>query len=146
MNFSVIKKSAAVIAIFVLLFIFGVRVDHPKSGLRSALGSASTSIAIYRDTTNVKVGDKVLANLETLEKSPTLAFVRSIDGKNFDIQSDAQMERIQADAIRGHLIAIVPFIGTILGAVGLQFLEEEFDGFHVEEAFGFGVILEFEFP
>ena len=119
MNFSVIKKSAAVIAIFVLLFIFGVRVDHPKSGLRSALGSASTSIAIYRDTTNVKVGDKVLANLETLEKSPTLAFVRSIDGKNFDIQSDAQMERIQADAIRGHLIAIVPFIGTILGAVGL---------------------------
>jgi hypothetical protein len=48
-----------------------------------------------------------------------LAFVRSIDGKNFDIQSDAQVERIQAEAIRGHLIAIVPFIGTILGAVGL---------------------------
>jgi hypothetical protein len=119
MSISIIKKGAAVIALFSILFVFGVRVDHPKSGLRSALGSASTSIAIYRETSEVKVGDKVLANLETSEKSPTLAFVRSIDGNNLDIQSDAEMERIQSEAIRGHLIAIVPFVGTILGVVGL---------------------------
>ena len=119
MNNSIIKKGAAVIALFAALFIFGVRVDHPKSGLGSALGSATTSIAIYRETTSVKVGDKVLANLSIAEKSPTLAFVRSIDGDNFDIQSDDQMERIQSSAIRGHLIAIVPFIGAILGVVGL---------------------------
>ena len=119
MNISFVKKGTAVILIFVALFIFGIRVDHPKSGLRSALGSADTSIVIYRETTNVKVGDKVVANLEIADKSPTLAFVRSIDGKNFDIQSDAEMERIQIDAIRGHLIAIIPFVGMILGAVGL---------------------------
>ena len=119
MNISFVKIGTAVILVFVALFIFGIRVDHPKSGLRSALGSASTSIAIYRETSDVKVGDKVLANLETSEKSPTLAFVRSIDGNNLDIQSDAEMERIQIDAIRGHLIAIVPFVGTILGVVGL---------------------------
>ena len=119
MNISIVKKSAAVLAILIALFLFGIRVDHPKSGLRSALGSASTSIAIYRETANVKVGDKVLANLESAEKSPTLAFVRSVDGNNFDLQSDAEMERIQVEAIRGHLIAIVPFLGSILGVVGL---------------------------
>jgi hypothetical protein len=61
MSNSIIKKGAAVIAIFAALFIFGVRVDHPKSGLGSALGSATTSIAIYRETTSVKVGDKVFS-------------------------------------------------------------------------------------
>jgi hypothetical protein len=119
MNNSIIKKGAAVIAIIALLFIFGVRVDHPKSGLRSALGGPTTSIAVYRETTNVKVGDKVLADLSIPEKSPTLAFVRSINGDNIDLQSDAEMERVQTNAIRGHLLAIIPFVGVILGAIGL---------------------------
>jgi hypothetical protein len=119
MNNSMIKKGAAAIAIFALLFIFGIRVDHPKSGLRSALGGATTSIAVYRETTNIKVGDKVLADLNIPGKSPTLAFVRSISGENIDLQSDAEMERVQSDAIRGHLLAIIPFVGTILGAIGL---------------------------
>jgi hypothetical protein len=119
MNNSIIKRGSAVIAIFALLFIFGIRVDHPKSGLRSALGGATKSVAVYRETTNVKVGDKVLANLGIPEKSPTLAFVRSINGDNIDLQSDVEMERVQRDAIRGHLIAIVPFVGAILGVIGL---------------------------
>jgi len=113
------KTVLSTVLILGLLFAFGIRVEHPKSGLRSALGAASTSIAVYHRTTNVSVGSKVLANLPSGKDSPTLAFVRGVDKSTVDLQSGSQMERIQRTEVRGKLIAILPFFGTLLGFVGL---------------------------
>jgi hypothetical protein len=113
------KKAIALLALLGVLFLLGIRVGHPQSGLRSALGSSTSSIAIYRQTSEVKVGDKVLSKLDSADQSPTLAFVRNISASTVDLQSDIQMHRVDRTAIQGNLIAIVPFIGTLLGVIGL---------------------------
>ena len=113
------KKAMALLALLGVLFFLGIRVGHPQSGLRSALGSSTSSIAIYRQTSEVKVGDKVLSQLDSADQSPTLAFVRNISGSTVDLQSDIQMHRVDRIAVYGHLIAIVPFVGTLLGVIGL---------------------------
>ena len=115
----VAKKAIALLALVATLFLLGIRVGHPQSGLRSALGSSTSSIAVYRQTSEVKVGDKVLSKLDSADQSPTLAFVRNISGSAIDLQLDIQMYRVDRTAIQGNLIAIVPFIGTLLGVIGL---------------------------
>ena len=119
MGSRIIRPIILLALLFALLFAFGFRVDHPHSGLKSALGSASSSIAFYHHGSGASKGDKFIVSTGKKLKDPVLAIVTNT-GKGFvDIQSGNELQRIKPNQVQGKLIAIVPFIGAILNLVGL---------------------------
>ena len=71
-------KKYAVVALLVVVLgaLFGFRVEHPSSGLKNALGSASSGIVVYKKANQFAVGNKIVINTQTPETSP--AFGESI--------------------------------------------------------------------
>jgi hypothetical protein len=105
--------------ILLLGFFLGFRFDHPHSGLKNALGSATSSIALYRSTTSFNSGDIVLVNTGAKDLDPALARISNVTKDGVDIQSGPQIQRVDAKAVKGKLLVIIPFIGTIFSTVGL---------------------------
>lgn len=102
-----------------LAFVLGLRVDHPHSGLKNALGSATSSLALYRDTTAFVKGDIVLVNTGDKKLDPALARVSNVSKDGVDIQSGAQIQRVQTVNVKGKLLVIIPFLGSFFSTVGL---------------------------
>ena len=105
--------------IIVLAFAFGIRVAHPQSGLKNALGSASSGIVVYKKANEFAVGNKVLVTTKEDTASPVLAIVRAVDKDKLEIQSGIATDTIESSDAYGKLIVMVPFIGTIAGVLGL---------------------------
>jgi len=101
----------------VLFFAFGFRVTHPQSGLDHALGSAQSSLALYRSVDTFAVDDKVVAALPT--DGPALGIVRGVFGDAYDVQIGSQLFRLNKQDIDGKMLVIIPFLGSLLGAFGL---------------------------
>jgi len=110
---------AALISALTFTLAFGIRVEHPKSGLKNALGSASSGIVVYKKANEFTVGDKVLVTTKDENASPVLAIIRAVDNDKLEIQSGIATDTIDASAAYGKLIFIVPFIGMLAKAVGL---------------------------
>jgi hypothetical protein len=105
--------------IFGILFAFGLRIDHPKSGLKSALGSANSSLVVYWHGSNVKKGDKVVVTVGKKGQDPALAIVVN-SAKGFaDVQAGSVLARVPSKNVHGSLIAIIPFVGAIVNIIGL---------------------------
>lgn len=119
MDSSTKKISAGVIVVLVILFAMGFRVAHPHDGLKNALGSAQSGLVVYKNKPDFTVGSKVLVKLEPPAKSPLLAFVMGNKSGTVEIQAGTSVQTVKSSQIYGTLIAVVPFIGSLLGAVGL---------------------------
>jgi hypothetical protein len=113
------KRLGAVALILVVLFAFGLRLGHPQDGLKNALGSAESGIVLYKKGADLTSGAKVMVKMDAPAKSPIIAFVVKANGDSVDIQSGANVEAVKSSQIYGKLIAVIPFIGQILGVVGL---------------------------
>jgi hypothetical protein len=127
------RKLAIVAVIFAVLFALGFRVSHPEAGLESALGSAKSSLVIYRGADSFKVGDKILFHIaeETLNadgsKTSTdrvyLGQVISSDARGIGVDAVEKRTQINPEdidtTIKGKMMLVVPFFGTIVGVVGL---------------------------
>jgi hypothetical protein len=114
------RKPIAIAAVIILVaFAFGIRVAHPESGLKNALGSASSGLVVYKKTTEFAVGNKILVTTNDETTSPVLAIVRAVDKDKLEIQSGIATDTIDASAAYGKLIVMVPFIGTIAQVLGL---------------------------
>lgn len=111
------KVFIGVIVAFVLLFALGIRVTHPQSGMEHALGSAESSIAIYRVTDNYSLDDKVVVALP--ENGPALGVVRGVVEGSLDVQIGATLYRLGLADVDGKMVVIIPFIGYLFSAVGL---------------------------
>ena len=107
------------ILIIVVAFFAGLRIDHPHSGLKKALGSAKASIALYRSTTSFGAGDTVVVNTGDKNLDPALARVSNVSNDGVDIQSGPQIQRVEAQAVKGKLLVIIPFIGSLFSIIGL---------------------------
>jgi hypothetical protein len=111
-------KPVAAIAIVVALFLgAGFRIAHPVSGLSSALGSAKSSLVIYKASGQSVVGSKVVVNIEGLGVG--LGTVKSAASGSVDVDLGATFNRVSEKDVSGKLIAVIPFLGTLLGFVGL---------------------------
>ena len=115
----VLRPIIFLVLILALLFAFGFRVAHPHSGLKSALGPASSSIAFYHHGTSANKGDKLVVSTGKEPKDPALVIVVETGEGFVDIQTGNELQRIPPNQVQGKLIAIVPFIGAILNLVGL---------------------------
>ena len=115
----VLRPVILILIFFLILFVLGLRVDHPESGLKSALGPAKSSIAVYWDGNSVSKGDNVIVTTGKPGQDPTLAVVAAITSEYVDIQSGRELQRIEPNQVHGKLLAIIPFIGYLVNLVGL---------------------------
>ena len=115
-----VAKPISYALIFILIFtLLGFRVAHPKSGLRSAAGAADTSIVAYRSSDNLSRGDKVVIRLEKSSISPAIGIIDSIDADSVQVQTGDFLLNVPRDSIKGKLVGVFPFVGTIFTIVGL---------------------------
>jgi hypothetical protein len=107
------------VILLLILFALGLRVDHPKSGLKNALGPASSSIAVYWHHSQISAGERVVVDTDKPELDPVLAIVNNVNTDYVDIQTDDGFQRIPIKNVRGSLVMVFPFIGSLLGFIGL---------------------------
>ena len=116
-----ILKIASLTLIGVLIGsgIFGIRLAHPQEGLGNALGSASSGLVVFQKSSVIVVGSKVVVHLNEPNKSPALALVTGKSDKTVDVQVGRKLLRINQSEVIGHLLAVVPFLGSVLSLFSL---------------------------
>lgn len=110
-------KLIALAAILVLLFTLGFRAVHPENGLQSAMGSAKSSIVVYKHSSQYAVGSKVVVDVAGQGKQSGI--VKSATAETVDVDTRVAFVRVKQADVLGKLIVVVPFFGTIFGLVGL---------------------------
>jgi hypothetical protein len=105
--------------LLLILFALGLRIDHPKSGLRNALGAANSSVAVYWHHSQISAGERVVVDTDKPGLDPVLAIVNNVNTEYVDIQTDDGFQRVPIKNVRGSLVMVFPFIGTLIGFVGL---------------------------
>jgi len=112
------KKFLAVVALVAAIsLLFGLRITHPQAGLSSAMGSAQSSLAIYKSVGQAAVGDKVLVPVKGM--GTELGVVKSARGGTVDVDTVGTFVRVKQSDVVGKLVAIIPFFGIPFGWVGL---------------------------
>jgi hypothetical protein len=113
------KRIAIAVLLIVVLFAFGFRIGHPQDGLKNALGSAKSGVVFYKTGADFKVGAKAMVRITQPNPSPIIAFIVSTEGDNVQIQSGTEVITVKKEQVYGKLIAVIPFLGSILSVVGL---------------------------
>lgn len=115
-----VAKPLSYALVFILIFtLLGFRVAHPKSGLRSAAGAADTSIVAYRSSDSLSRGDKVVVRIEKSSISPAIGIVDSIEQDTVRVQTGDLVLNVPREAIKGKLVGVFPFIGTLFTLIGM---------------------------
>ena len=122
-NFSRVKKRLFKAAIFLGVYFIltgplGFGIAHPESGLKSAAGSATSSVAIMRTGNIATAGDTVIANSPIAGQSPVLAIVASVSKDGYALNSDTGLLVVEKADVHGRLVLVVPFIGIVLNWIG----------------------------
>jgi hypothetical protein len=111
-------KPVAAIAIVIALFLgAGFRIGHPITGLSTALGSAKSSLAVYKPSGQSQVGSKIVVEIKGL--GTAIGIVKSAASGNVDVDLGATFNRVSEKDVDGKLVAVIPFLGSILGIIGL---------------------------
>ena len=110
-------KLIAVAAIAGVLFMLGFRAVHPADGLTSAMGSAKSSIVIYKHGGTYDVGQKVVVEVSGQGKQSGI--VKSATPEAVDVDTRAAFVRVKQEEVLGKLYLVVPFFGTLFGLIGL---------------------------
>jgi hypothetical protein len=113
------KRFLAVVGVLVLLFVFGIRIGHPQGGLGTSLGSAKSSLVVYRHGAALSKDSKAMVKSGNPAISPALGVVANADKDSYDVNTGKYMERIAANDVQGKLIIVIPFLGSVVGLVGL---------------------------
>lgn len=119
MKSSVRKSSAVALLLLAVLYGMGLRIAHPQDGLKNALGSAKSGLVVYKNKPSFTVGSKVLVKIESPAPSPLLAFVMGNKADTVEIQAGASIQTVKSSQVYGSLVAVIPFLGSILNVVGL---------------------------
>jgi len=117
MTKSWVKPVAAVAVVVILFFVAGFRIGHPVTGLSTALGSAKSSLAIYKSSGQSTVGSKVVVEIKGL--GTAIGIVKSAASGNVDVDLGATFNRVSEKEVSGKLVAVIPFLGSVIGIVGL---------------------------
>jgi hypothetical protein len=113
------NRILALLLVLVALFAAGLRLGHPQDGLKNALGSAQSGVVLYKSGADFKTGAKVMVKMDAPAATPIIAFVVKANGDSVDIQSGVEVITVKSTQIYGKLIAVIPFIGSVLSVVGL---------------------------
>jgi hypothetical protein len=114
-----LRNLAIVLAVVIFMSLLGFRVGHPQSGLNSAVGSAESSIVLYRQTEKLAAGDRVLVDIGDPNLSPATSIIRNIEDDEIDVQAGELLVSVKTENIQGKILALVPLVGSILSIFGL---------------------------
>lgn len=114
-----INSIAVVLLLAVVFTMLGLRVAHPKSGLNSAVGSAKSSIVIYKKAESFSVGQRLLVNTGSRDMDPVITIARTIGASTVDVQTDRMLVQVPNKEVKGRIVALLPFIGGLFSAFGL---------------------------
>ena len=106
-------------AVLIVLFALGFRFEHPASGFKTALGSPSSSVVITKKADAYSIGDKVVVISASKDLSPLLGQVTAVTDGSYSITNGVFLETISGENIKGKMIVVLPFLGYLLGVVGL---------------------------
>jgi hypothetical protein len=81
------------------------------------MGSAKSSIVLYKHSGEYAVGSKVV--VEVAGQGKQTGIVKSATKETVDVDTRAAFVRVKQEDVLGKLIVVVPFFGTIFGIVGL---------------------------
>ena len=119
MRSSNFKKTLGALAILTLiLFLFGIRIEHPKAGLQNAIGSAQSSLVIVKKVDEIKPGMKIIAGTN-VGKSPVLGIVATNKEGSIELHTGDGIARSTKDKVSGKLLMVIPFLGYPLNVIGL---------------------------
>ena len=113
------NRIAVVLLLVVVFFALGFRLGHPQDGLKNALGSAKSGVVLYKTGADFKTGAKAMVRIDEPDPSPIIAFIVSTEGEMVQIQSGTEVVTVKKEQVYGKLIAVIPFIGSVLSVVGL---------------------------
>jgi hypothetical protein len=111
------SKVIALVAIVGVLFVLGFRVAHPQEGLQSAMGSAKSSLVVYRASDAYAVGQKVV--VVVANSGNQLGVIKSATQEAVDVDTRVSFVRVKQEDVVGKMILIIPFFGTLFNFVGL---------------------------
>lgn len=113
------RKLVIVAVIFAVLFALGFRVAHPQAGLESALGSAKSSLVIYRGADSFEVGQKVVVVVSGSGNQLGIVKAASKEDGTVDVDTTGAFVRVKNEDVVGRMMIVIPFFGTIASVVGL---------------------------
>jgi len=113
MLYKFLRPAALLVIVIVILGLCGIRIGHPQSGLKNALGSAQSSLVIYRSSHSLGQGSKAVVVTHNPKADPALVFIRGVEATTVDIQSQGILQRIPKKDINGKLILVIPFLGYL---------------------------------
>ena len=113
------RRIGAALLALIVLFFFGLRIDHPASGLSNSLGSAKSSIAIYISTHDVAKDAKVIYASSDPKLTPGLGSIYLVHKDSYDVGNGKFLEGVTKKNIRGKLLIVIPFLGWPLSLIGL---------------------------
>lgn len=110
-------KLIALVAVCGVLFVLGFRIGHPQDGLQSAMGSAKSSLIIYKHSSEYSVGQKVAVIVagQGLESG----IVKSATKDTVDVDTRVAFVRVKQEEVLGKLMLVVPFFGIPFNFIGL---------------------------
>ena len=112
-----VRAIVIVIALLLVSYFGGLRVAHPKDGVGTSLGGAKTSLVIYRAGDSLDFENKIIFKSNTGETA--LGIVAGTNGTSAYVNVGSRFEQVSNTQVHGKLLAVLPFIGTIFGVVGL---------------------------
>ena len=86
--------------------------------LSSAVANTSRVTAITAADA-YSAGQKVIAVSGDASRSPFLGQISGATGDRYDVANGQFTEQVTASDIRGKMVFVIPFIGTVFGWVGL---------------------------
>lgn len=113
------KTTLIVIGALVVLYFLGFRIEHPHSGFKTAVGSASSSIVLTHKADSYAIGEKVVASSQSKELSPILGQVTAVNGTSYSVTNGTFLESVEGSKINGKMIVVLPFFGYLFNIVGL---------------------------
>lgn len=112
-----LRNIVIVLAVLLLCYLGGLRVAHPQEGLGTWLGSAKTSLVIYRAGDSLKFENKII--FKSSSGNTALGIVAGTNGTSAYVNVDTRFEQVGQGQVKGKLISVLPFLGVIFGLVGL---------------------------
>lgn len=114
-----VRTIAVVLVLAVVFTMLGLRVAHPKSGLNSAVGSAKSTLVVYKKVNTYEVGQRLLVNTGDRNVDPVITIARTVSDGAVDVQTDRMLVQVSNSEVRGRIVALFPFIGGLFSAFGL---------------------------
>jgi hypothetical protein len=91
----------------------GIRFAHPRDGIGTFAGSASSSIAVVIPIKEPKVGMNVITEIKNRQEGPILGAISVASNDDLLISTEKNSFQVKSDDLHGRVVAVLPFMGLI---------------------------------